>query len=70
MIRIYSLDVDYYDCVIEMGGDVTSRLYEGIIDVDFPDTVKFYTDNDGYFFTSPTVGMTLSSDEFDNIEII
>lgn len=66
-IYINGLDIDYKDCVIEMGGIIDDDV--GTINVTLVD-VNLFTDGDTVSFTSPTVGMVLSRHEYGNIEIV
>ena len=67
-IFITGLDIDYKDCVIEMGGKIVD--VEDSVNVTFPANVEMYTDGDNVGFTSPTVGMVVSRFEFVRIEIV
>lgn len=72
-IKIYQLDKDYQDAVLEMGGKVTWTNGDGDIDVVFSSKcgVGLVTmDNKCVGFTNPqNVGFVTSSDEFESIEI-
>ena len=73
-IRIYQLDKEYQDAVLEMGGKVNWTNGDGDIDVAFSSEcgVGLVTmDNDCVGFTNPkkNVGFVASSEEFSSIEI-
>ena len=67
-IFITGLDIDYKDCVVEMGGKIVDEEYS--INVMLPHTVDMFTDGDNVNFTSSTVGMVVSRFEFVRIEIV
>lgn len=72
-IKIYQLDKEYQDAVLEMGGKIKFTNGDGDIDVVFSTKcgVGMVTlENDCVGFTNPqNVGFVASSDEFMSIEI-
>lgn len=72
-IKIYQLDKEYQDAVLEMGGEIKWTNGDGDIDVIFSTKAKVSMvtmENECVGFTTPkNVGFVASSDEFMSIEI-